>query len=68
MMTILFAALALALLGLVLAFYLRPAVLCAVEEADGTWRVRAQSRKGGVLFREAFEKAAKENGFEWTGE
>ena len=56
------------LLGLVLAFYLRPAVLCAVEEADGTWRVRAQSRKGGVLFREAFEKAAKENGFEWTGE
>ena len=56
------------LLGLVLAFYLRPAALCAVEEADGTWRVRAQSRKGGVLFREAFEKAAKENGFEWTGE
>jgi cytochrome c biogenesis protein ResB len=56
------------LLGLVLAFYLRPAALCAAEEPDGTWRVCARSRKGGVLFREAFERAAKEAGFNLTGE
>ena len=56
------------LLGLVLAFYLRPAALFAAEEPDGTWRVCARSRKGGVLFREAFEKAAKEAGFKLTGE
>ena len=56
------------LLGLVLAFYLRPAALCAAEEKDGTWRVWAQSRRGGVLFRETFEKAAGESGFKLTGE
>ena len=51
------------LLGLVLAFYLRPAAVFAVQEADGEWRVYAQSVKGGVLFRETFEKAAGETGF-----
>ena len=51
------------LLGLALAFYLRPAAACAVREADGTWRVYAQSRKGGVLFRETLEKAAEDCGF-----
>ena len=56
------------LLGLVLAFYLHPAVIYAVQEEDGNWRVYAQSRKGGILFRETFEKAAKENGFNLTGE
>ena len=56
------------LLGLVLAFYLRPAAFCAAEDTDGTWRVYAQSRKGGALFREAFEKAAGECGFKLTGE
>ena len=56
------------LLGLVLAFYLQPAAVCAVLETDKNWYVYARSRKGGVLFREAFGKAAKENGFELTGE
>jgi hypothetical protein len=51
------------LMGLVLAFYLRPAAVCAVQEEDGSWRVYAQSVKGGVLFRETFEKAAGESGF-----
>lgn len=51
------------LLGLVLAFYLRPAAVCAVQEKDGNWHVYAQSVKGGVLFRETFEKAAGETGF-----
>ncbi len=51
------------LLGLVLAFYMRPQAVCAVQEEDGGWQVYAQSRKGGVLFREAFEKAAEEAGF-----
>ena len=56
------------LLGLVLAFYLRPAAVCAVKDEDGNWRVYAQSRKDGVLYREMFEKAAKETGFDLTGE
>lgn len=56
------------LAGLVLAFYLHPAAVCATEEENGIWRVRAKSSKGGVLFRETFEKAAGENGFAMTGE
>ena len=56
------------LIGLVLAFYLRPAAVCAVQEEDGRWRVYAQSVKGGILFRETYEKVAKESGFEITGE
>ena len=51
------------LIGLMLAFYLRPAAIRATEQGDGTWLAEAQSRKGGVLFREAFEKAAEEAGF-----
>ena len=51
------------LAGLVLAFYLRPAAVCAKEEADGTWHVFARSRKSGAFFREAFRKAAEETGF-----
>ena len=56
------------LAGLVLAFYLCPAAVCAVEEENGIWRVRAKSSKGGVLFRETFEKAAEESGFSMKGE
>ena len=56
------------LAGLVLAFYLCPGVVCAVEEENGIWRVRAKSSKGGVLFRETFEKAAEESGFSMKGE
>ena len=56
------------LAGLVLAFYLCPAAVCAVEEEKGIWRVRAKSSKGGVLFRETSEKAAEESGFSMKGE
>ena len=47
------------LLGLILAFYLLPARAWAVENEDGTWTVYGQSRKGGALFREAFDRAVK---------
>ncbi len=49
----------LTLLGLVLAFYLLPVKAWAVENEDGTWTVSGRSRKGGALFREAFERAVK---------
>ena len=45
------------LLGLILAFYLLPAKAWAVENEDGTWTVCGQSRKGGALFREEFDRA-----------
>ena len=47
------------MLGLLLAFYLLPVRAWAVEQADGTWTVFGQSRKGGALFREAFDRAVK---------
>ena len=47
------------LLGLILAFYLLPAKAWAVADEAGTWTVYGQSRKGGALFREAFERAVK---------
>ena len=47
------------LLGLILAFYLLPAKVWAAAQADGTWTVYGQSRKGGALFREAFDRAVK---------
>ncbi len=46
------------LLGLILAFYLLPAKVWAAAQADGTWTVYGQSRKGGALFREEFARAA----------
>ena len=49
----------LTMLGLVLAFYLLPAKAWAVAQADGTWTILGQSRKGGALFREEFDRAAK---------
>jgi hypothetical protein len=30
-----------------------------VESEDGTWTVYGQSRKGGALFKEAFEQAVE---------
>ena len=47
------------LLGLILAFYLLPAKAWAVADEAGTWTVYGQSRKGGALFREAFDRAVK---------
>ena len=47
------------LLGLILAFYLLPARAWAVRAEDGTWMVYGQSRKGGALFREEFDRAAQ---------
>ncbi len=47
------------MLGLLLAFYLLPVKAWAVENEDGTWTLFGQSRKGGALFREAFEQAVK---------
>jgi cytochrome c biogenesis protein len=46
------------MLGLVLALYLLPAKAWAVAQADGTWTILGQSRKGGALFREEFARAA----------
>lgn len=48
------------MLGLLLAFYIQPARAWAIQEADGTWTVRAASRKGGALFREQFERATRD--------
>lgn len=45
------------MLGLLLAFYLLPARAWAVQQANGTWTMYGQSRKGGALFREEFERA-----------
>ena len=50
------------LAGLVLAFWLQPRSVCAVREGDG-WHVFGRCKKGGVLFRDEFMKAAAEAGF-----
>ena len=50
------------LAGLVLAFWLQPRAVCAVREGSG-WHVYGRCRKGGVLFRDKFLKAAAEAGF-----
>lgn len=49
----------LTMLGLILAFYLLPAKVWAVENGDGTWTVCGQNHKGGALFKEAFDRAVK---------
>ena len=48
------------LLGLLLALYVQPARVWAIRQDDGRWTLYGQSRKGGALFRERFEKAIKE--------
>ena len=50
------------LAGLVLAFWLQPRAVCAIREGSG-WHVYGRCRKGGVLFRDEFMKAAAEAGF-----
>ena len=47
------------MVGLILAFYLLPAQAWAVQREDGTWTVFGRSRKGGALFREAFDRAVR---------
>ena len=46
------------MLGLILALYLQPARVWAVQSDDG-WTVCGQCRKGGALFRERFMKATQ---------
>ena len=50
------------LAGLVLAFWLQSRAVLAVRTETG-WRVYGRSRKGGVLFRDDFNRAAAEAGF-----
>ena len=49
------------LAGLVLAFWLQPRAIWAVREENG-WHLYGLNRKGGVLFRDEFLKAAAEAG------
>ena len=50
------------LAGLVMALYLRPRRLLALKEGN-QWKLRAESVRGGVLFREQYEQALEEAGF-----
>ena len=47
------------LLGLLLALYVQPEKAWAVREEDGGWTMYGAGRKGGALFRERVERAAK---------
>lgn len=51
------------LAGLGIAFYLRPRRLTAVRDREGRWLLRGESVRGGVLFREQFDRASEEAGF-----
>ena len=50
------------LAGLVMAFWLQPRAIWAVREENG-WHLYGLNRKGGVLFRDEFLKAAAEAGY-----
>ena len=50
------------LLGLLLSFYVQPRRVWAVKDADGAWTLFGQSRRGGALFREQFERSLSEGG------
>lgn len=45
------------LVGLLLAFYVRPQELFAVRSDDGRWRIGGKSRKAGILFAEEITAA-----------
>jgi len=51
------------LAGLVLAFWMVPRKVWAIRENE-RWLIYGRCLKNGALFRETFEKAAKESGFE----
>ena len=46
------------LLGLILAFYLRPESMWAIREEDGRWTVYGRSVRGSVMFKDRFAEAA----------
>lgn len=46
------------MLGLFLSFYIQPRRVWAVKDENGTWTVYGACRKGGVLFKEQFRRAA----------
>jgi cytochrome c biogenesis protein len=48
------------MLGLLLALYVQPARVWAIRQDDGLWTLYGESRKGGALFRERFEKAVEQ--------
>ncbi len=50
------------LIGLLLAFYVRPASLQAVRGEDGTWALSGECRRGGALFQEEVRDAALKAG------
>ncbi len=58
----------LTMLGLLMALYLLPVKACAVRVGDGSWRVSASGPKGGVIFREQFERAVRKAGGTTGGE
>ena len=47
------------MLGLLLALYVLPASVWAVQTGDGSWTLYGASRKGGALFREQVLRAAQ---------
>ena len=47
------------MIGLILAFYIQPTRVWAVQDDSGTWTVFGSSPKGGVLFKEKFEEAVR---------
>ncbi|MBO4886198.1 MAG: cytochrome c biogenesis protein ResB [Clostridia bacterium] len=58
----------LTMLGLLLALYLQPVRVWAVQDGEGAWTLFGASRKGGVLFREEFARAADAAGKPAEGE
>ena len=45
--------------ALFISFFVRAEELWALEQEDGTWSFTAKSRKGGVLYKEKLQEAAK---------
>ena len=48
--------------GMILAFYLRPESMWAVQDEDGNWTVYGKSRKGSAIFKERFMEVAGNKG------
>lgn len=52
------------MIGLFLAFYLQPQTVYAVQEEDGTWTASGICKKGSMLYKEVFMRAAEETATE----